>query len=41
MPYKMAGKLDTSNIAIVRNQWWSKDSLFWLAQISLYVYVVT
>ena len=32
MPDKMAGKLITSNIASARNQWYSKDSVFWLAQ---------
>jgi len=32
MPDKMAGKPLTSNIACARNQWYSKDSVFWLAQ---------
>ena len=37
MPDKMAGKLVTSNIASASNQWYSKDSVFWLAQMTLYV----
>jgi len=37
MPDKMAGMLFTLNIASARNQWYSKDSFFWLAQMTLYV----
>ena len=37
MPDKMAGKLDTSNIASARNQWHSKYSVFCLAHMVLYV----
>jgi len=37
MAIKMAGKLVTSNIASACNQWYSKDSVFWLAQLTLYV----
>jgi len=33
----IAGKLITSNIASAPNQWYSKDSVFWLAQMTLYV----
>jgi len=29
-------KLVTSNIASARNQWYSNDADFWLAQITLY-----
>ena len=39
MPDKMTGKLFTSNIASARNQWYSKDSVFQLAQMTLYVKV--
>ena len=31
---KMAGKIVTSNIASARNQWLSKDSVFWLVQMT-------
>jgi len=34
---KMAEKLVTSNIASARNQWYLKDSVFWLAQMTLNV----
>ena len=34
MPDKMAGKHVTSNIASSRNQWYSKDSFFWLARMT-------
>jgi len=39
MPDKMAEKLVTSNIASARkrNQEYSKGSVFWLAQMMLYV----
>jgi len=40
MTNKMAGKLITLNTASARNQWYSKDSVFWLAQVSLYVMVM-
>jgi len=36
MPDKMAGKLVTLNIASARNQWYSKDLVLWLAQMTLY-----
>jgi len=41
MPYKIAGKLVMSNIASARNQWYSKDSDFWLAQNDVVHYGVT
>ena len=37
MPDNMAGKLVTSNIASARTQWYSKDLVFWLAQMTLYI----
>jgi len=37
MPYKIAKQLDTANIASTRNQWYSKDSVLWLAQMTLFV----
>jgi len=37
MPDNMADKLLTSNIASARNQWFSKDSVFWLAHMTLYI----
>ena len=37
MPDKMAGKLITLNIESVRDQWCSKDSVFRLAQMMLYI----
>ena len=38
MPDKMAEKLVTPNIVSARNQWYSKDSVFWLAKITLFVW---
>ena len=37
MPDKIAEKLVTSKITSARNQWYSKDSVVWLAQITLYI----
>jgi len=37
MPDKMTEKFITSNIASAHNQWYSKDSVFWLAQMTMYV----
>jgi len=37
MPDKTAGKLVTSNIASARNQWYLNDSVFWLAQMTMYI----
>jgi len=37
MPDTKAGKLVWFNIASARNQWYSKDTVFWLAQMTLYV----
>jgi len=34
---KMAGKLITSHIASARYQWYLNDSVFWLAQMTLYI----
>jgi len=39
MPDKMEEMLVTSNIASAGNQWYSKDSVFWLAQMMLEVMV--
>ena len=37
MPDQMAGKLVAPNTASARNQWYLKDSFFFLAQMKLYV----
>jgi len=37
MPDKVGGKLVMSNIASAGNQWYSKDWVFGLAQMTLYV----
>jgi len=37
MPDKNARKHVTSNIESARNQWYSEDSVVWLAQMTLYL----